>query len=61
MSKAGEAMAKLIIEVTPESEKVLRLFVKECCSNNNNKTHTFSRESLEYFIKAHKTKVDEKK
>ena len=57
MSEAGDKMKALIIEVTPESEKVLRLFVKECCSNNNNKTHTFSRESLEYFIKAHQKEI----
>jgi len=53
MSGAGDKMKALIIDVTPTAEELLKQFVRECCSNNNNETYTFSKTSLEYFIKEH--------
>lgn len=56
MSVAVEEMNKLVLEIDEHSEAILRQFIRECCSNNNNKTFTFTEQSLEYFIKMHKLK-----
>lgn len=59
MSLAADKMKRLIIEVTPDVEQLLRQFVREACICHNNNTFSFSEDHLEYFINCHKTKEDE--